>query len=384
MAPEIAEAMVAAGGKQFYLNGLCWNRELFGAAARAIEAAGGISAVHVQPSSFGEVNAVIAAEEGVSMIVHHYGYAESALDRTVPDYPRDYDYYDENERFRQAAKVWETVGRNPAMKERLLGEIVDRLVASGVVMQPNRATYEANRNVLAGMSWPWHEKYTHQAMWDLHLPNPRNHAVFHYDWTSDDEYYWNYMYGLWGELIYQFNMLYDNLVSFNPDLQPDPEISLAESWNRPNKTTMQYTLHTEIEINATPEEVWQVLVDLDHYSEWNPFMTSAIGMIEVGQRLVNRMEPPGGRAITFKPQVTLVEDGRRLEWLGKTVISGVFDGWHRFDLQPSPTGTRLVHSEVFDGVLVRALRTSLDTRTRAGFEAMNTALKARAETAAAT
>ncbi len=205
MATEIAEKMVAAGGKQFYLNGLCWNRELFGAAARAITAAGGISAVHVQPSSLSEVNAVIAAEEGVTMIVHHYGYAESALDRTVPDYPRDYDYYDENERFRQAGKVWEEAGRNPAARARLLGEVVDRLVASGVVMQPNRATYEANRNILAAMGWPWHEKYTHQALWDMHLPNPRNHAVFHYDWTSDDEYYWTYMYNLWGELIYEFN-----------------------------------------------------------------------------------------------------------------------------------------------------------------------------------
>lgn len=205
MAPQVAQAMIDAGAKQVYLNSLCWNRELFGAAARAVEAAGGITAVHVQPSSLAEVNAVIAAEEGVTMIVHHYGYAESALDRTVPDYPRDYDYYDENERFRQAAKVWEEVGRNPETKARLLGEIVDRLVASGVVMQPNRATYEANRNVLAGMSWPWHEKYTHQALWDLHLPNPRNHAVFHYDWTSDDEYYWSYMYSLWGELIYEFN-----------------------------------------------------------------------------------------------------------------------------------------------------------------------------------
>ncbi len=205
MAPEIAQTMVDAGARQFYLNSLCWNRELFGAAARAITAAGAISAVHVQPSSLAEVNAVIAAEEGVTMIVHHYGYAESALDRTVPDYPRDYDYYDENERFRQAAKVWEEVGRNPETKARLLGEIVDRLVASGVVMQPNRATSEANRNILAAMGWPWHEKYTHQALWDLHLPSPLNHAVFHYDWTSDDEYYWQYMYNLWGELIYEFN-----------------------------------------------------------------------------------------------------------------------------------------------------------------------------------
>lgn len=205
MAPEIAKAMVAAGARQVYLNSLCWNRKLFGAAARAVTAAGGITAVHVQPNSLAEVNAVIAAEEGVTMIVHHYGFAESALDRTVPDYPRDYDYFDENERFRQAGKVWEEVGRNPETRKRLLTEIVDRLVTSGVVMQPNRSTYEANRDVLRAMGMPWHEKYTHQALWDMHLPNPRNHAVFHYDWTSDDEYYWQYMYNLWGELIYEFN-----------------------------------------------------------------------------------------------------------------------------------------------------------------------------------
>jgi hypothetical protein len=205
MAPEIAKAMVAAGARQVYLNSLCWNRELFGAAARAVTAAGGITAVHVQPNSLAEVNAVIAAEEGVTMIVHHYGYAESALDRTVPDYPRDYDYFDENERFRQAGKVWEEVGRNPETRKRLLTEIVDRLVKSGVVMQPNRSTYEANRDIIRAMGLPWHEKYTHQALWDMHLPNPRNHAVFHYDWTSDDEYYWQYMYNLWGELIFEFN-----------------------------------------------------------------------------------------------------------------------------------------------------------------------------------
>lgn len=216
MAPEIAEKMVAAGAKQVYINGLCWNRELFGAAARAVTAAGGITAVHIQPSSLSEVNAVIAAEEGVTMIVHHYGYAESALDRTVPDYPRDYDYFDENERFRQAGKVWEEAGRNPEARKRLLGEVVDRLVASGVVMQPNRATYEANRNILAAMGWPWHEKYTHQALWDMHLPNPQNHAVFHYDWTSDDEYYWTYMYNLWGELIYEFNKR-GGMVAFGTD-----------------------------------------------------------------------------------------------------------------------------------------------------------------------
>ncbi|NQW04938.1 MAG: amidohydrolase family protein [Acidobacteria bacterium] len=215
-APEVARAMVAAGARQVYLNSLCWNRELFGAAARAVTAAGGITAVHIQPTSTSEVTALDAAEEGVTMIVHHYGYAESALNRQVQDYPRDYDFYDENERFREAAKVWLEAGENPETRDRLLGEVVDRLVKSGVVMQPNRSTYEANRDIVRAMSLPWHEKYTHQALWDMHLPNPKSHAVFHYDWTSDDEYYWQYMYNLWGKLIFEFNKR-GGMVAFGTD-----------------------------------------------------------------------------------------------------------------------------------------------------------------------
>ncbi|MGI9603963.1 MAG: SRPBCC family protein [Acidimicrobiales bacterium] len=146
---------------------------------------------------------------------------------------------------------------------------------------------------------------------------------------------------------------------------------------------MHHELHTEIDIDASPEVVWQVLTDLDHYPEWNPFITSSVGEPEVGNQLVNRMEPPGGKAITFKPRVTLVEDGKSFEWLGKLGLSGVFDGRHRFDIEASPTGTRFVQRESLDGVLVRFLRKSLDTTTKSGFEAMNAALKARAESVAA-
>jgi len=205
MAPQIAEEMIANGVRQVYLNSLCWNAELFGAAARAIDEAGGITAVHIQPNSTAEVNAVDAARLGVTMIVHHYGYAESALSQDVQDYPREYHMSDENERFRRAAKVWVDVGENPEARKRLLGEVVDSLVHYGVAMQPNRATYEANRDIIRAQGLPWHEKYTHQGLWEHHLPSVVNHAVFHYNWTSDDEYYWSYMYDLWGEMIYEFH-----------------------------------------------------------------------------------------------------------------------------------------------------------------------------------
>lgn len=205
MAPRVAKAMTDNGVRQVYLNQVAWNAELFGAAAKAVEEAGGLTAIHVQPSSTSEVNALKAAELGVTMIVHHYGYAESALDRGVQDYPSDYNFWDENKRFREAARVWEEVGRNPEAKHRLLNDVAQRLADTGVVMQPNRSTYEANRDVIRAHGLPWHEKYTHKALWDWHLPSPDLHASFQYDWTSTDEQSWNYMYDLWGDLIYEFN-----------------------------------------------------------------------------------------------------------------------------------------------------------------------------------
>ena len=142
---------------------------------------------------------------------------------------------------------------------------------------------------------------------------------------------------------------------------------------------MKHELHTEIDIDAAPEVVWQVLTDLDKYGEWNPFITSSVGSPEVGERLVNRMEAPGGSPMTFKPEVTVVEHGKTFEWLGRLGLPGLFDGRHRFDVRSSPRGVKLIQSETFDGVLVRFMRKSLDTTTKAGFEAMNAALKERAE-----
>ncbi len=143
---------------------------------------------------------------------------------------------------------------------------------------------------------------------------------------------------------------------------------------------MRHQLHTDIEIDAQPQTVWELLTDLDRYPEWNPFIVSAEGRVEVGQRLQNRLQPPGGRAMTFKPTVTAVEPTKTLEWLGRLGVPGLFDGRHRFELQATAAGgTHLSHTEQFSGLLVRFMRTSLDTQTRQGFEAMNRALKEQAE-----
>ena len=137
---------------------------------------------------------------------------------------------------------------------------------------------------------------------------------------------------------------------------------------------------TAIEINAPADTVWAILTDLSQFAAWNPFIPEAEGEIREGARLKVRIAPPGGKAMTFKPTVTRVEPGRAFRWLGHLLLPGLFDGEHIYEIAPlAEGGVRFVQREEFRGVLVPLLWKSLETNTRQGFEAMNAALKKRAE-----
>jgi hypothetical protein len=142
---------------------------------------------------------------------------------------------------------------------------------------------------------------------------------------------------------------------------------------------MSATLATEIHIDAPPQRVWQVLQDLDAYREWNPFVVEATGRAQVGERLTLRLQPVVGRATTVRPTVLEVREGALLRWLGRFGIPGILDADHRFVLEASDGGTRLVQEEDFRGLLVPFVRRTLERGTRPAFVLMNEALKQRAE-----
>jgi hypothetical protein len=140
-------------------------------------------------------------------------------------------------------------------------------------------------------------------------------------------------------------------------------------------------LRQEIEVDAPPERVWAVVSDFPAYPEWNPFIRRISGEPREGATLEVRIEPPGARATTFKPTVRAVEANRELRWLGRLLVPGIFDGEHSLRIDPLEGGrSRFVQSERFSGVLVPFVKGTL-AKTEAGFEQMNTALKARVEQA---
>ena len=137
-------------------------------------------------------------------------------------------------------------------------------------------------------------------------------------------------------------------------------------------------LKTEIIINAPQHAVWQVLTNFSEYPAWNPFIVSISGSPVKGAVLQTSMMQ-NGKKYGFKPVITELEEGSRLEWLGKLSLN-LFNGNHYFILERLGSGqTRLLHGERFSGLLSGILLKKIGEDTLRGFQSMNKALKQRAE-----
>ncbi|MEO0734028.1 MAG: SRPBCC domain-containing protein [Bacteroidota bacterium] len=136
---------------------------------------------------------------------------------------------------------------------------------------------------------------------------------------------------------------------------------------------MPLHLQTDILIPASPAAVWAVLTDFARYPEWNPFVTKATGDWRAGSTVAITA---GG--MNFRPRVLTFQPQRELRWRGKLLMNGLFDGEHYWTLEErTPGHTFLTHGEHFNGALVPLFRKKLETATKAGFIAMNEALKVR-------
>lgn len=134
---------------------------------------------------------------------------------------------------------------------------------------------------------------------------------------------------------------------------------------------MALEIKTSIKIEATPQKVWNQLLDFESYPEWNPFITEISGKTIKGERINIQA---GG--MKFKPTVLVHKENREFKWLGSLLFKGLFDGEHRFVLEEDSNGnTILYHSEQFQGILVPIFKNKLLENTKANFEKMNEALK---------
>ena len=143
---------------------------------------------------------------------------------------------------------------------------------------------------------------------------------------------------------------------------------------------MAYEISTTIEIAATPENVWAVLVDLASYSQWHPMYQAATGHLAAGSTLTITSSHPGsGRAVTAKVKVMTAEPDTELRWVSRML--GLPISERTFRLSPTADGTSLEQAGTYRGIGRSHSRVTAKTidRIQDSYAAINQAIKQQAE-----
>jgi len=138
-----------------------------------------------------------------------------------------------------------------------------------------------------------------------------------------------------------------------------------------------FEVRDEIEINASPEKVWNTIIDFKKYNEWNSQLFYLGGTIQLGGELHLKLAVEGTTPYEFKPILSVWEDKKRMAWIGRTGLPRIFDGEHFFELKVlGPDKTLLINREEYRGILSQLFRQlpMMKTAPR-GFKKMNVELK---------
>lgn len=161
----------------------------------------GTSHHHDQTAVY-KVNALTSARMGLDSMEHWYGLPEALFeDRTLQDYPPDYNYSDEQWRFAQAGRLWAQAAAPGSPK---WNEVRDELLSLDFTLVPTFTIYEANRDVARARDAEWHADYTWPGLKRFFLPDPRLHGSYHFDWTTADEVAWRDNFRLWMQFVNDF------------------------------------------------------------------------------------------------------------------------------------------------------------------------------------
>ena len=137
---------------------------------------------------------------------------------------------------------------------------------------------------------------------------------------------------------------------------------------------------TTFEINAPASRVWEVLVALDRYAEWNPQIPRANGRLEVGARIRLRLALPARPTLDLSATIEEVQPDRLLTWRGHVVRPWLFEGYRKFAIRPIH-GARVsvTHVEDIHGFLAPVFSVLMGAAVAKSQQALNAALRARAE-----
>ncbi len=195
--PEDARDWVREVHKRGALGMKCFGHrpDILEAALAELKALGLRSACHHAQLDVARVNVLTTARLGLTTMEHWYGLPEALFEATtVQNYPADYNYQNEQQRFGEAGRLWaQAANRGSKHYEAVINE----LLQLDLTIDPTFTIYQATRDWMRVRTAEWHEAYTHPALWDFFRPGRNRHGSFFFDWGTEEEVVWRDNYRRW-------------------------------------------------------------------------------------------------------------------------------------------------------------------------------------------
>lgn len=156
---------------------------------------------HAQLNVMG-MNALDSARLGLTSMEHWYGLPEALfVNRTIQDYPTDYNYNNEQHRFAEAGRLWKQAAPKGSEK---WNAVRDELIALDFTIDPTLTIYQASRDLMRERNAVWHKDYTLPTLWKFFTPSRYAHGSYWFDWTTKNEIDWKENYRIWMQFINDF------------------------------------------------------------------------------------------------------------------------------------------------------------------------------------
>lgn len=160
------------------------------------------SACHHAQMSVARWNVLHSARAGLTSMEHWYGLPEALFDdRTVQDFPLDYNYQNEQDRFENAGKLWAQAAE-PYSEH--WNNVMNELLELDFTLDPTFNIYEASRDLQRARRAEWHEDYTLPSLWEFYQPSKVSHGSYWHDWGTEQEVAWKHNYKLWMTFINEY------------------------------------------------------------------------------------------------------------------------------------------------------------------------------------
>lgn len=146
-----------------------------------------------------ETDARVASNAGVRSIEHWYGIPDAALNGSQ-NFPANYNYWTELDRFRWAGNLWSEADRNPEK----LSAVLDLMIRNGTNWDPTMTVYEDNRDFWRSTGLPFRESLVHPSQLVIG-PDSGTHGGFRTEWKTSDEVMWRRNFGIWMKWVKAFH-----------------------------------------------------------------------------------------------------------------------------------------------------------------------------------